>query len=120
MGIEAVKDQERLRSAWRQRLKDPIFATLLKEMRPIPSTVFDSEVAKKDGCSLPDMADLRKWRSGFVAMRDGGGEVMHGTVDKKAAKIKRLQRSEKESFMTKKERKKVASNWERMKAKMKR
>merc|ERR1712008_50413 len=33
--IEAITDHQRLSSTWRQRWRDPIFATLVKEMRPI-------------------------------------------------------------------------------------
>jgi len=134
--IEAITDHHRLSSTWRQRLRDPIFATLVKEMRPIVSTIFDvEEDQQKDGVSLLNTSDVRKWRSGFVALRDGtsgssGGDDgglathNHGTVDTKRKKKKKKatkssQRSTKESSMTKKERKKVASNWERMKAQMK-
>lgn len=98
--IEAVENRCKLRKAWEQRLKDGIFKTLEVEARPFQSPEFK---AKLD-IIRPEL--IRKWKSAFIHVKQGN------VSDKSGSKRKR---KDKNGTLTKKERKRVASNWEKMK-----
>ena len=92
-------------------MKDPIFDTLEEHTRPIPWS---------PSGEFPRSVRLRQWRSDFVALKKG--EMMERKGVAKAGKGSKKQKKkmkkkvDRESSMTKKEKKKVASNWGKMKA----
>ncbi len=103
--IEAMESRDNLRALWTQRLKDKIFKTMPKNTRPIQCTIFDNEDNE------PTCDKVRKWRSVYVQNRDG--------IKRKPVSSKGHGGKNKLNSMTKKERKNVASNWERMKSSIK-
>jgi hypothetical protein len=94
-----------LRNAWEQRLKDSIFKTLEVEARPFQCSMIEI-------MDHVQPEDIRKWKSAYINIKEGGG----GSVGKDTPGGKR-KRKDKNSSLTKKEKKRVASNWERMKNK---
>ena len=96
--IESFESRSKLRTAWLDRLDDPVFGTMPEQMRPIPCEDLD------DG-KMHKSSTIRKWRSCFVSFQENG--------QKESGKKKR-----KSSCLTKKEKKKVNSNWENMKKAM--
>ena len=103
--IEAVENRCNLRNAWEQRLKDSIFKTLEVEARPFQCSMIEI-------MDHVQPEDIRKWKSAYINIKEGGG----GYVGKDTPGGKR-KRKDKNSSLTKKEKKRVASNWERMKNK---
>ncbi len=98
--IEALESKEKLRGLWEQRLHDKIFKSLPKDNQPIACNIFNVDE--------PSAKEVRKWRSTFILKVDDNVES--------SSKGGKEQKSNKLSSMTKKEKKKVASNWQRMKS----
>jgi len=103
--IEGMESRDNLRAVWKQRLKDKIFKAMPKETRPMQCNAFDEE------CDEATCDKVRKWRSVHVQNKDGNKLKTVSSNDRKG--------KSKLNSMTKKERKKVASNWERMKSSIK-
>jgi len=103
--IEATENRSKLRVAFDQRLQDKVFSTLSNDMRPIPSGIFNDE-------GIPSSNELRTWRSKFMSKKNG-------EVPKAPSSLNGNNKMSKISSMTKKEKKKVASNWQRMQSTMK-
>jgi len=109
VSIEAIENRLKLRREWEQRLKDSIFKTLDKEDRPFKCEMLE------DICTI-NASEVRDWRSAFV----GKGSDQFSSDDKQRANKKRKSKDkDKSAGLTKKEKKRVASNWEKMKKKMK-
>jgi mRNA N6-methyladenine demethylase len=101
--IETFEDRAKARHAWEERLADPIFDIMPQNARPIQETVF---CGSKGGHELladvkRGVQELRGWRKVFVVKTQTTelkGVASNGRAD-----------------LTKKEKRKVASNWEQMK-----
>jgi len=102
VAIENVESREKLRITWSLRLRDSIFATLPEEMQPITTSLFDDD---DDATALK----IRKWRGRYV-------KSLTLKQDKTGSRNTKI--NEKTSNLTKKEKKKVASNWEKLKRKI--
>lgn len=102
--IESIENRFNLRRDWNQRLKDSIFKTLPDDVKPFVSTTFEQS-------SDPLPSEIRKWKSEFI----GKQEEVESIENKKSGKKRK--RKDKHGSLTKKEKKRVASNWERMKSK---
>ena len=98
--IEAHENRYKLRSAWMGRLEDSIFDSIAIEMRPIPCDDLEC------GSGAQNLSELRKWRSSFVNIRQS---CRNESNSKRKRKL---------SSLTKKEKKKVNSNWESMRKAM--
>ncbi|KAL3822218.1 hypothetical protein ACHAXA_000658 [Cyclostephanos tholiformis] len=126
--IESFVERSALRSSWSERYRDPIYAEIPKEERPFPCPCLDRE-GRCDGerGQLSEdlnylVSQLRQWRSEFVLFvkekscnQQGGdhhGKIMLGA--KKLIGHGKLSKSV--GSLTKKELKNRASNWERLKA----
>ncbi len=121
VAIESAENVKKMRAAWELRLRDPIFATLPDDMKPFSCSTLDE-------CrgTQRQPKDLRKWRGLFVRFKeeettdsvgnrhgDGKGREKKSSSSSKKRKLK-----DNKSNLTKKERKKIASNWEKMKGKI--
>lgn len=93
--IEHAESRNDLRLAWKQRLKDSVFKSLDVQARPF-------ECSTLNNCKEPGGIELRQWKSNFCS---------------KGTTISKKRKREKKSALTKKEKKRVASNWEKMKKK---
>mmetsp|Transcript_13007 Transcript_13007/g.18988 ORF Transcript_13007/g.18988 Transcript_13007/m.18988 type:complete len:612 (-) Transcript_13007:9-1844(-) len=102
VAIENVESREKHRITWSLRLRDSIFATLPEEMQPITTSLFDDD---DDATALK----IRKWRGRYV-------KSLTLKQDKTGSRNTKI--NEKTSNLTKKEKKKVASNWEKLKRKI--
>lgn len=89
--IEAMEERSKTRVLWEERVQDPIFQSMPEDMRPFSSPALDRSEDLK-----PLVADLRKYRKLFVKRK--------GEHNSKTASL------------TKKETRKIASNWESIKA----
>jgi alpha-ketoglutarate-dependent dioxygenase FTO len=89
--IEALEGRSKTRLSWKERLQDPIFESMPENSRPFSSPVLD-----RTEDLVPLVADLRNYRKLFVKRK--------GQPDNETASL------------TKKETRKIASNWESMKA----
>lgn len=124
--IESLTERSVLRASWKERYRDPIYADIPEDERPFSCPCLDREGRNGDGGGRPFedldslVSKLRRWRSAFVSFEkksearegDGGGKIMIGA--KKPSKTKSV------GSLTKKESKQRASNWERLKANLKR
>mmetsp|Transcript_8875 Transcript_8875/g.10321 ORF Transcript_8875/g.10321 Transcript_8875/m.10321 type:complete len:178 (-) Transcript_8875:40-573(-) len=121
VAIESAENVKKMRAAWELRLKDPIFATLPDDMKPFSCSTLD-----ECGGTQIQPKDLRKWRGLFVRFKEeettDSIENGHGHGDRKGKKSssssKKRKLKDNKSNLTKKERKKIASNWEKMKGKI--
>lgn len=105
--IEAIENRGKLRNEWKQRLKDSIFKTLEQEARP-----FKCEMLEEN--DDVEAAVVRDWRGAFVSK-----EFDEVNADAEQKSNKKRKRKDKTAGLTKKEKKRTASNWERMKKKIK-
>ena len=90
--IEAMEERSKTREFWKERVQDPIFQSMPEDMRPFSSPVLD----RSEDLKLL-VANLRKHRKLFVNRK---GKHSNSTT----------------ASLTKKETRKIASNWESMKA----
>jgi len=116
--IESFAERSKQRRLWRQRYQDTIFSILEEDERPFSCSCLDRNYEGRcdgnllwDGAHMPEDLDelieiVRKYRSAFVG-RDAS--VDSGSKSSKKRKA---------SLMTKREQKRVASNWERLKSKL--
>jgi hypothetical protein len=100
--IEAIENREKQREIWTRRLQDKIFKTLPKLMQPIESGIFHNDEYD------PTAKELREWRSIYT--------MTHRDQEVSSRNQKHSVSASKKGAMTKKEQKKVASNWQRMKS----
>lgn len=100
--IEAIENREKQREIWTRRLQDKIFKTLPKLMQPIESGIFHNDEYD------PTAKELREWRSIYT--------MTHQDQEVSSRNQKHSVSASKKGAMTKKEQKKVASNWQRMKS----
>jgi alpha-ketoglutarate-dependent dioxygenase FTO len=137
--IESLTERSALRASWRERYRDPIYADIPEDERPFPCPCLDrqkgggGESGGRGG--LPEDLDslvsrLRRWRSAFVISeeekfdvgREGGGDggvkTMTGAKELKGRQRGKTSKSAVGS-LTKKESKQRASNWERLRANLK-
>ena len=103
--IETFEERSKARVIWEERLADPIFETMSKTTQPIQGTMVLCRGTHAFFDNLPlGIQELRSWRKRFVGViksNDKKGTLSKGLAD-----------------LTKKEKRKVASNWEQMKADM--
>jgi alpha-ketoglutarate-dependent dioxygenase FTO len=92
--IEAFEERAQLHDLWNQREKDSVFDTMPQQCRPFSSDTLDKWTKQDAHASI---SDIRKWRKAFVKRQRGDNSA-----------------SSSHSNLTKKEKKKVASNWEAM------
>ncbi|KAL9191024.1 hypothetical protein ACHAXT_000730 [Thalassiosira profunda] len=117
--IEALSHRLDLRRSWKARYQDPIFDQIPVDERPFPCPCLDR--TDRSERQLPEdldalVAGVRQLRSAFVAAESGG--VNDNTDATKGAKKAKSKKS-KTGSLTKKEARRKASNWERLKANMK-
>lgn len=103
--IEALEERKKLRNSWKLRLKDSIFRTLKSNERPFICDALKSAVINND----IESSIVREWRSAFVLL-----EVAPGN----SSNSKKRKTKDKTSSLTKREKKRVASNWEKLKKKL--
>ena len=106
--IEALTERSRLRALWKERYNDPIFSHIPEDERPFHCPCLDRKETVEGQLSedLDSLVkQLRGWRASFVALAAGLSEE---TKDRKQRK--------KSGTLTKKEFKRKASNWERLRA----
>ena len=128
--IESMTERSTLRATWHERYRDPIYADIPEDERPFPCDclVREKEVEKEG--RLPEDLDalvsqLRRSRSVFVSAEKSDeqlegaerGDIM--MLSKKKCK-RDGEKSKSGGSLTKKESKQRASNWERLKASLKR
>jgi len=100
--IESFEERWKAREAWSERLADPIFDSLPLNTKPIQGQVFRQSESRNillDNVKL-GVHELRMWRKHFVSKNQTRDKM--GTSNVRAD-------------LTKKEKRKVASNWEQMK-----
>jgi len=120
-------ERSRLRSSWKERYSDPIFATIAEDERPYSCPCLDREKDTIDTRYIPENLDglvsqLRQWRSAFIAASSSDNLEDIATAGESqidAKKSKKRKKSKSASSLTKKESKQRASNWEKLKANMK-
>mmetsp|Transcript_19410 Transcript_19410/g.29465 ORF Transcript_19410/g.29465 Transcript_19410/m.29465 type:complete len:105 (+) Transcript_19410:1-315(+) len=100
--LEAVSERLKLRKQWWERERDPIFSSMSEDCRPIVCKHLDSGECN-DLAQI--LESLREWRKAFVSQT----KVMSNGSKSTNSQIGNL---------TKKEQKKVSSNWERMRLTM--
>ena len=122
--IELIAERSKQRSAWKERYLDPIFGELPEDERPFACSCLDrvgnaniDELISNAAC-MPENLDLlisklREYRSSFV-----GCELPSADGEPKANKAKKRKASSTSGSLTRKEQKRVASNWERLKSKI--
>ena len=121
--IEALTERCRLRSSWKERYRDPIFANIAEDERPFSCPCLDREKDNIDTRYIPEnleglVSQLRQWRSAFIAASSSDHVEDTGESQIDAKKSKKRKKS-KSGSLTKKESKQRASNWEKLKANMK-
>lgn len=110
--IEALNERIQLRDEWKKRLNDPIFNSMDRLMKPIECNIIDRiEITDHKRQMSSDLVqivnDLRSWRMKFVHLKD-----------KSQKRSVKNSVNSKPSSLTRKEQKKVASNWQKMKSSM--
>ena len=130
--IEAIEERNKVRLQWHERYRDTIFSSLDVGMRPMDCPVEMTE-------DLDNLRRrLRKWRaSSSLLQAKGGGR--NGDVNSEAVESSSCQQGKRKrgdegdagkgrkpskklgggGELTKKEQKRVASNWEKLKMKSK-
>lgn len=116
--IECLTDRSKLRNAWKERYADPVFEGIAVEERPMACSCLDrNQTSKFDQCScdeqMPELLDdiiaqIRDWRSAFV--KQDARSMQEPDAATQSKKKKRSSGS-----LTRKEQKRVASNWEQLK-----
>jgi hypothetical protein len=119
--IECLTERSKLRKVWRERYNDPVFEMIPADERPLSCSCLDhGQNVDMEKClaagqmprSLDDLVEkIRAWRLEFVqANQCSGNETAQ-------PKIKKRKKNNAGS-LTKKEQKRVASNWEMLKRKI--
>jgi alpha-ketoglutarate-dependent dioxygenase FTO len=121
--IECLSERSKLRAAWTERYNDPVFETIPPDERPMKCPCLDrDENNGLDAClkagQIPESIDklveeIREWRSAFVESKQNGGDK-----SKTASAITKKRKKSGAASLTRKEQKRVASNWEMLKRKM--
>ena len=119
--IECLSERSKLRTTWRERYNDPIFETLSMDERPMECPCLDREkivdleknlnaghMPESLGCLIEK---LRNWRAEFVMNQSSARQPEYDVLESKTKKRK-------SGSLTKKEQKRVASNWEMLKKKI--
>ncbi len=130
--IESFMERSALRLTWTERYRDPIYAAIPEEDRPFPCPCLDRR-GRCDGERglLPEdlnslVIQLRQWRSAFVLSakeksgNQQGGDIHVNMTSGPKQKLKGQGKLSKSvGSLTKKESKHRASNWERLRANLK-
>lgn len=119
--IECLSDRSKLRKSWAERYNDPVFETIPTDECPMTCSCLDrTENSDLERClkagqipeSLDDLIEqIRCWRAAFVQSKQ------HGEKSEAESKTKKRKKS-KAGSLTRKEQKRVASNWEMLKKKI--
>jgi alpha-ketoglutarate-dependent dioxygenase FTO len=128
--IESFMERSALRSTWTERYRDPIYAAIPEEDRPFLCPCLDRRGRCDDERGqLPEdlnllVTQLRQWRSAFVLSAknksgDGQSGDTLGNIMPGSKKLKGQGKLSEVGSLTKKESKHRASNWERLKANIK-
>ena len=112
--IEAFSEKSKLRKEWKMRVNDPIFNKMDSLMQPIKCNILDRPVMTDPDKQLNSnlsqtIDDLRLWRAKFVNLKEKRECI------NKSGKHRKRKLSSKPSNLTRKEQRKVASNWQKMK-----
>ena len=118
--IESFAQRNNKRMEWARRYKDPIFRALAENERPFACPCLDRDEEKQSSDSLStdlesSISHFRELRSAFVSAIEPD-EGLDDTTGSKP-KTKKDKKKEKKS-LTRKEEKKVASNWNALKSKI--
>lgn len=116
--IEALSERSKSRKLWIERYNDPLFGQIHVDERPFSCSCLDRKQDGKEG-HMPEnleplISQLRTWRLLCVAH-----EKSDTNGNGKAPKSNEGKKQKKSGSLTKKESKRKASNWERLKANMK-
>jgi len=104
--IEAFESRHATREAWKERLNDPLFRGMTEKTKPFPCPVLDRTTTDPDNSQLPE--DLRAFAKKIRKYRKCFGK-----------KNKESRTNTATSSLTKKERRRVASNWKQLQSSMK-
>ena len=121
--IECLSERSSLRKAWKERYNDPVFEKIPADERPFNCSCLDrvTNVDKMEKClsagQMPEDLDcliekVRLWRSAFV--ESSAHKIESEEIEPTAKK----QKKSKVGSLTRKEQKRVASNWEMLKKKL--
>ena len=121
--IECLSERSTLRKAWKDRYSDPVFEKIPEDERPFNCSCLDrvTKVDQMEKClsagQMPEDLDgliekIRLWRSAFVESSAHKSEVE--AIEQTTKK----QKKGKVGSLTRKEQKRVASNWEMLKKKL--
>ena len=91
--IEALAERCRLRSSWKERYRDPIFATIAEDERPFSCPCLDREKDNIDTRSenLDGLvSQLRQWRSAFISASSNEGDDTNSESPSDAKKSKKM------------------------------
>lgn len=118
--IEALEERIRLRKTWYDRLNDPIFKTMDPEMRPIvPSNVDNKNLSVHNLTNTVD--NIRSWRTKCVELKNketSSSSKGHSRATNSRGKDDGNRREKSVTSLTRKEQRKLPSNWEKMKLSM--
>eukprot|EP00804_Cyclotella_cryptica_P012704 CCRYP_016297-RA/>CCRYP_016297-RA protein AED:0.02 eAED:0.02 QI:712/1/1/1/1/1/2/25/414 len=123
--IECLTERSKLREAWKTRYNDPVFEEIPTDERPMTcpcldrNEVFDFEAFSKLG-RMPEQLDdliakIRDWRSLYVEMNTASKQNVKSQAGQSNQK---KQKKTRPGSLTRKEQKRVASNWEKLKKHM--
>lgn len=139
--IESFTERSALRATWIERYSDPIYTDIPEDERPFSCDCLDRRMMDKDddardtkmkeGILSEDLdmliSKLRRLRLAFVSVEEQRSNVDNeriksevGDSKKKRKRMKNELLSNSGGSLTKKESKQRASNWERLKATLKR
>jgi alpha-ketoglutarate-dependent dioxygenase FTO len=145
--IEAIEERNKMRLQWHERYRDAIFSSLDEGMHPMDCPVLDRTECDPSTEMTEDLEylrrKLRKWRSSSLFQKDKGGDGDDADSNAGNALSRGLQQGKRKrgndddfrsngtcskgrkskkiggGRLTKKEQKRVASNWEKLKMKSK-
>jgi alpha-ketoglutarate-dependent dioxygenase FTO len=135
--IESFTERSALRATWRERYSDPIYTDIPEDERPFSCECLDrmmdkvddndvrSDMEKKEGRLSEDLdmliSKLRRLRLAFVSIDEQKSNVDDHVKSSEWSESKKKRKlSNSGGSLTKKESKQRASNWERLKATLKR
>ena len=121
--IECLSERSSLRNAWKERYNDPVFEKIPADERPFNCSCLDrvANVDKMEKClsagQMPEDLDgliekVRLWRSAFVE------SSAHNIESEEIEPTAKKRKNSKVGSLTRKEQKRVASNWEMLKKKL--
>ena len=111
--IEAFTERDNRRKEWDRRLQDNIFRNMAENERPFACPCLDNVSTDLDA----SIKELRELRSAFVTYQHAD---LDGSGGGDKSKEKKEKKKKKKKSLTRKEEKKVASNWNALKTKLSR